>query len=127
MTERTHYVELGIQESATATEIRAAYRRLVLLYHPDRSGDKGTTERFVRISEAYRTLSDESLRTEYDGGLKYRRDREIQRTAEQSAPSAPRTSTVSQSAKQAGQRTIGDEAAKVQQAAAMFATGKYDY
>lgn len=126
MTERTHYAELGVQEAASASEIRTAYRRLVLLYHPDRSGDKGTTERFVRISQAYRTLSDEKLRTEYDAGLKYRRDRAAERTTATQAP--PRqTPKTTPKQEQPRVRTIGDEAAKVQQAAAFFASGKYDY
>jgi curved DNA-binding protein CbpA len=125
MTERTHYAELGVQEAASPAEIRTAYRRLVLLYHPDRSGDKTTTERFVRISQAYRTLSDAGLRTEYDAGLKYRRDREAERATAKQAP--PRQSPQPPPKQQPRARTIGDEAAKVQQAAAFFASGKYDY
>jgi curved DNA-binding protein CbpA len=123
MTERTHYVELGVSETATAGEIRTAYRRLVLLYHPDRSGDKATTERFVRISEAYRSLADEKARSEYDAGLKYRRDREKERAA----PPRPQQPRTEPTAPKSGPRTVGDEVARVQQAAAMFSAGKYDH
>ncbi|MEO7453976.1 MAG: DnaJ domain-containing protein [Fimbriimonadales bacterium] len=123
MSERTHYVELGVSETATAGEIRTAYRRLVLLYHPDRSGDKATTERFVRISEAYRALADDKARGEYDAGLKYRRDREKERTA----PPKPQPTRAEPTTPKSGPRTVGDEIARVQQAAAMFSAGKYDH
>lgn len=119
MTERTHYVELGVAETATLVEIRTAYRRLVLVYHPDRSGDKGTTERFVRISEAYRNLADPKTRSEYDAGIRYRREQAERRKAQQAAP--PPTPT-----QKSQTRTVGDEAAKLQQAATLFATGRYD-
>jgi curved DNA-binding protein CbpA len=122
MTERTHYVELGVAETASAGEIRTAYRRLVLLYHPDRSGDKSTTERFVRISEAYRALADEKTRNEYDAGLRYRRDRERERAAHPK-PKQPRTEPTQP---KTGPRTVCDEVARVQQAAAMFSAGRYD-
>ena len=125
MTERTHYVELGVLETATAAEIRTAYRRLVLLYHPDRSGDKGTTERFVRISEAYRALSDEKAKAEYDAGIKYRRERAAQRTTTTQPPPQSRPASPSQT-QTSKSRTVGDEAAKVQQAAAFFSSGKYE-
>jgi curved DNA-binding protein CbpA len=121
MTERTHYVELGIAETATLVEIRTAYRRLVLLYHPDRSGDKNTTERFVKISEAYRTLADPKLRSEYDSGIRYRRDQAEKRQRSQQAPKASPQPT-----KKSAPRQVGDEAAKLQQAAALFTSGKYD-
>lgn len=121
MTERTHYVELGVLETATTAEIRTAYRRLVLLYHPDRSGDKNTTQRFVRISGAYRALSDEAARKEYDEGLRYRREREAQRTAPK-----PPAETQRRATQKTTTRTVGDEAAKVQQAAGFFASGRYD-
>jgi len=120
MAERTHYVELGVAETATLAEIRTAYRRLVLLYHPDRSGDDKTTGRFVRISEAYRALSDPKLRTEYDSALRYRREQAANRERSQQARAEP------QPARQSEARRVGDEAAKLQQAAALFASGKYD-
>ena len=122
MTERTHYVELGINETATEAEIRTAYRRLVLLYHPDRSGDSSTTERFVKISEAYRTLSDQRARQDYDSGLKYRRD-----MAEQARNKPPTYEHQRAQPKDSDRvRQVGDEAAKLNQAAGLFASGKYD-
>lgn len=121
MTERTHYVELGVAETATLVEIRTAYRRLVLLYHPDRSGDKKTTDRFVKISEAYRMLADPKLRSEYDSALRYQREQAANRERAQRAPR-----DTPQPSKKSGPRQVGDEAAKIQQAAALFASGKYD-
>lgn len=61
------YTTLGVARSAGAAEIKAAYRRLALQYHPDRNpGDKGAEERFKEISEAYATLRDPELRARYD-------------------------------------------------------------
>ena len=50
---KTHYEILGVKKSATQDEIRTAYRRLVLKYHPDRSKDPKSTDVFIRITEAY--------------------------------------------------------------------------
>ena len=116
-------MELGISETATEAEIRTAYRRLVLLYHPDRSGDRSTTDRFVKISEAYRTLSDVRARGEYDKGLAYRRER-----AEQirSRPSTSTREATPQPGTKQQVKQVGDEVAKINQAAGLFASGKYD-
>jgi DnaJ-domain-containing protein 1 len=63
------YVVLGVAESASAGEIKAAYRRLALLYHPDRHQDKDRPQAekvFKRINTAYKTLSDPEERSHYD-------------------------------------------------------------
>jgi len=61
------YTTLGVARSADAAEIKAAYRRLALRYHPDRNpGDKAAEERFKEISEAYATLRDPELRARFD-------------------------------------------------------------
>ena len=58
---------LGIQKTATADEIKKAYRNLAFKYHPDRNpDDKVAEERFKEISEAYAVLSDDRKRAEYD-------------------------------------------------------------
>ncbi len=59
------YRSLGVARGATDTEIKAAHRKLAKRYHPD-SGSKSDTERFLRIQEAYRVLSDPLLRKEWD-------------------------------------------------------------
>lgn len=61
------YKILGISETASAEEIKNAYRKLAKKYHPDRhGGDKRAESRFKEISEAYAVLSDPKKRQEYD-------------------------------------------------------------
>tara|TARA_Y100000310_G_scaffold269866_1_gene283363 strand:- start:298 stop:909 length:612 start_codon:yes stop_codon:yes gene_type:complete len=59
------YKILGVSEKATKEEIKKAYRKLAVEYHPDRGGDE---EKFKNISEAYTILSDDSKRRQYDMG-----------------------------------------------------------
>lgn len=66
----THYTTLGIGEQATPEEIRRAYRRLVLLTHPDRTPDPAQHRRYLAINEAYETLSDPARRQRYDYALR---------------------------------------------------------
>lgn len=58
------YNILGVNENATTVDIKAAYRKLSLAYHPDRPG--GDAEKFKKISSAYETLSDDLKRRQYD-------------------------------------------------------------
>jgi curved DNA-binding protein len=58
-----YYSTLGINKTATADEIKKAYRKLAAQHHPDRGGDTAT---FQKIQEAYATLSDEQRKAEYD-------------------------------------------------------------
>lgn len=69
-----YYALLGIRKNASSTDIRAAYRRLAMKWHPDRwASDPGATgeakQRFQRIQEAYSVLSDKGKRAMYDAGL----------------------------------------------------------
>lgn len=65
--EKDFYKVLGISETATAEEIKKAYRKLAQTHHPDANpGDPAAEERFKEISEAYATLSDVEQRKEYD-------------------------------------------------------------
>jgi len=59
----TYYDILGVTEKATAEEIKRAYRKLASQHHPDKGGDKN---KFQEIEQAYRTLSDNSRRQQYD-------------------------------------------------------------
>jgi molecular chaperone DnaJ len=63
---RDYYEVLGVQKGAGKDEIKQAYRKLALQFHPDRNKDKGAEERFKEISEAYAVLSDEAKRAKYD-------------------------------------------------------------
>ena len=59
----TYYDILGVGNSATADEIKRAYRKLASQHHPDKGGDKN---KFQEIEQAYRTLSDDGKRQQYD-------------------------------------------------------------
>jgi molecular chaperone DnaJ len=64
---RDHYEVLGVDRQASGSEIKTAYRRLALQYHPDRNpGDRAAEEKFKEISQAYAVLGDESKRAHYD-------------------------------------------------------------
>jgi len=64
---KDYYKILGVEKSATEDEIKKAYRKLALKYHPDRNqGDKASEERFKKINEAYAVLSDPKKRQQYD-------------------------------------------------------------
>ena len=66
-TKRDYYDILGVGKSADATEIKKAYRKLAMKYHPDKNpGDKEAEEKFKEINEAYEVLSDETKRKNYD-------------------------------------------------------------
>jgi len=63
---KNHYAILGLNSSATAEEIRRAYRILARRYHPDVNPEVSSAEKFKDISVAYKTLSDASRRGQYD-------------------------------------------------------------
>ncbi|MCA9314383.1 MAG: J domain-containing protein [Planctomycetes bacterium] len=67
MAEKSLYEALGVAEDATAEQIRSAYRRLAIRYHPDKNpGNAQAEERFKELTQAYEVLSDEKRRAEYD-------------------------------------------------------------
>lgn len=66
---QNYYQILGLNSSASAEEIRRAYRILARRYHPDVNPGKTSEERFKSIAEAYATLSDTDKRTAYDSNL----------------------------------------------------------
>lgn len=63
---KDYYKTLGIVKGATDDEIKKAYRKLALKFHPDKNKAAGSEERFKEIAEAYEVLSDKKKRDVYD-------------------------------------------------------------
>lgn len=65
-----YYELLGLNPFANELEIKTAYRKMAIKYHPDKTaGDKGLAEKFLIIKEAYEVLSDKVRRAKYDDQL----------------------------------------------------------
>ena len=64
---RDYYEVLGVEKNASDAEIKKAYRKLAMKYHPDQNpGDKTAEEKFKEINEAYEVLSDADKKARYD-------------------------------------------------------------
>ena len=67
MSKRDYYEVLEVSRSASVDEIKKAYRKVAMKYHPDRNpGDHEAEEKFKEAAEAYEILSDETKRAKYD-------------------------------------------------------------
>jgi molecular chaperone DnaJ len=67
MAKQDYYQTLGVQKNAAAEDLKKAYRKLAMMYHPDRnSGDSAAEHKFKEISEAYDVLKDADKRAAYD-------------------------------------------------------------
>jgi len=85
-----YYRILGVKQNATDDEIRKAYRKKAMEYHPDRNSSPDSQEMFIRITEAYeylishpyrRNITEEEIRRNYQAWIDYRRE-EARRRAE---------------------------------------------
>ena len=67
MSETDYYKILGVSKNASEEDMKKAYRKLAMKYHPDKTkGDKNAEEKFKKLSEAYAVLSDKEKRKQYD-------------------------------------------------------------
>ena len=67
MAKRDYYDVLGVEKNAGPDQIKAAYRKQAVKYHPDKNkGDKGAEEKFKEASEAYHVLSNSERKQNYD-------------------------------------------------------------
>lgn len=103
---KTHYQVLGVKPGASASEIKAAHRRLVMRHHPDRATSEASLEIFLEVQAAYEAIGDTDRRTEYDKSLNrahlYKNEDERRATeraqnrkAGNPPPAAPKSSSVS--------------------------------
>src|SRR3954452_3295872 len=68
MAKQDFYATLGVARDASADDLKKAYRKLAMQYHPDRNpGDKKAEARFKEVNEAYDILKDDQKRGAYDG------------------------------------------------------------
>ncbi|CAH0581155.1 unnamed protein product [Chrysodeixis includens] len=75
LTDVTYYEILGVSKKASAQEIRQAYKKLAVKFHPDKNPGEDEQEKFLKITEAYETLKDPDKRKNYDvyGSFSYSR------------------------------------------------------
>lgn len=86
-----HYETLGLSEDASLEEIKNVFKKLSLIYHPDKNRNTMAIEKFKQISEAYETLSKEKSRNKYDSTLKRQKEKaekEAQKLREREAKKA---------------------------------------
>ena len=90
---RDPYKILGVSDRATAAEIKAAYRRLALAYHPDRNPASDAHETFKLVAEAFAVLSDPDQRRSVDAVRGLRKNGHVRDSNRPIAPSRPGRST----------------------------------
>lgn len=100
-----YYYILGLSQSATQVEIKTAYRKLALRYHPDKNGGSSyAEERFKQISEAYRVLSNPRKKARHDWSLEYEAYQQTQPAWNHHPTAQQETTTYTQARPQATRR-----------------------
>ena len=67
MSKRDYYEVLGVAKDASERDVKKAYKRLAMKFHPDRNkGDASSEEKFKEVKEAYEILNDDQKRAAYD-------------------------------------------------------------
>ena len=104
----TYYTFLGVSASASGDEIKRAYRRLALKFHPDLNPGAGSEHVFAQTYEAYRCLSDPDARTAYDVRLAdlESKAREPAAPAEPAPPPAPEPQSPRRKPRRGADRTV---------------------
>ena len=125
MSKRDYYEVLGVSRTATDVEIKSAYRKLAMKYHPDRNpGDKAAEEPFKECAEAYAVLADGEKRSLYDRfgheGVNCRGRRRIR--SRRSSPASTTSSAASATCSASAISSAADAGAAARSAAPICAT-----
>ena len=114
-----HYKTLGVARNATSADIKSAYRKVVLVHHPDKSQSKQSTDIFLKATEAYEVLGDVDRRKQYDGNIEMRN--------RQANQPRPQTQTQARPQPQASKTTqkVSTVAADVTKLTLIFTRGQY--
>jgi tetratricopeptide (TPR) repeat protein len=124
----THYDILGVQKGCSAETIRQAYRKLVLIYHPDRTTESDALDTFLKITQAYEVLNDEDRRRHYDKTLDLdsAQAKSAGKKGHVNAHKRPaRTGTASKSKDHASPRPSSRIANEVSRLALVYGRGQY--
>ena len=91
---KDYYYILGLEETATSAEIKTAYRKLSMKFHPDKNeGDDFFSRRFKDINEAYEILCDQHRRTSYDNSINLNKEKELKTNVYSNVAKTEPTST----------------------------------
>lgn len=116
-----HYKILGVARNATSADIKSAYRKVVLVHHPDKSSSKQSAELFLRATEAYEVLGDSDRRRQYDGNLDMHNRQANQPRPQTQTQARPQSSKPQPSSSQ----KVSTVAADVTKLTLIFTRGQY--
>lgn len=117
--QQDHYKTLGVARSASAKDIKSAYRKIVLKHHPDKSASSDSAKIFLVATEAYEVLSDFDRRKQYDSAL----ENERRRIADEQRIQTQKRATATSS--QTKVQPISTISAEVTKLSLIFTRGQY--